>query len=581
MQPSKMRDVRKVGSSVNGLGKSRSSSNAGYSLYLYGILSLIAVFIIMFASGAIAQQSHPQHSDGFAIQGHVINLAGKPVGDASVRLEQKGALEFLETKTNAAGIFEFTGLAAGDYLLSAKKSGLSSHDTSVLALAEGDQKHVDLILEAPVDLKNALSPSPSQAMEFSDKPNFTIAGVTDWTAVGGHGSDSILRTSEDLARETLSLKPEGLRYIGSSLPGGENDGVESERKLRASLARSPGSFEGNHQLGEFYLHAGRYLDAIPLLQAAYQINPAMIGNAHDLAMAYKEAGEFSQAREQVQRLLEHNDTADLHHLLGEIDEKLNDPLAAVHEDEQAVRLNPSEQNYFEWGSELLLHRAVWQAVEVLRNGAKVYPKSSRMLTGLGTALFAGALYDQAALRLCEASDLNPTDVAPYIFMGKIEIAAPAPLPCVEQKLEQFVKKQPQNSLANYFYAMAILKRQKQPADRGALEEAETLLVKAVKNDPHCVEAYLQLGILYSSQQNYEKAIDFYTRAIEVNPQSGEAHYRLGVAYDRTAQPAKASREFLLHDEIEKQQADAIDLQRREIKQFLIVLQGQSLDPRAQ
>ena len=39
-------------------------------------------------------------------------------------------------------------------------------------------------------------------MEFADKPDFTIAGVTDWTAVGGHGSDSTLRTSEDLARET-------------------------------------------------------------------------------------------------------------------------------------------------------------------------------------------------------------------------------------------------------------------------------------------------------------------------------------------------------------------------------------------
>ncbi len=46
-------------------------------------------------------------------------------------------------------------------------------------------------------------------MEFADQPNFTVAGVTDWTAVGGHGSDASLRTSEALARETLTLKSPG------------------------------------------------------------------------------------------------------------------------------------------------------------------------------------------------------------------------------------------------------------------------------------------------------------------------------------------------------------------------------------
>jgi tetratricopeptide (TPR) repeat protein len=268
---------------------------------------------------------------------------------------------------------------------------------------------------------------------------------------------------------------------------------------------------------------------------------------------------------------------DLHRLAGELDEKLGDPLAAVQEEEQAVRLDPSEQNYFEWGSELLLHRAVWQAVEVFRDATKAYPKSSRMLTALGTSLFAGALYDEAALRLCEASDLNPTDPEPYVFMGKIEMAAPTRLPCIEQKLARFVRDQPENSLANYLYAMSVWKRREQPADKQALEQVEALLTKAVTIDSNCVDAYLQLGILYSSQRNYEKAIDFYMKAIKADPQSAEAHYRLGVAYDRTDEPTKAKQEFVLHEEIEKKQAAAVESQRREIKQFLVVLQGQPAD----
>jgi tetratricopeptide (TPR) repeat protein len=408
---------------------------------------------------------------------------------------------------------------------------------------------------------------PSQAMEFADKPDFTIAGVTDWTAVGGHGSDSTLRTSEDLARETLALKP----------PGEAKQAYESETRLRAALAGAPGNFAANHELGAFYLHAGRYRESIPLLQAAYQADPSNAGNEYDLAAALMGAGDFSPAREHAQKLLAHQDNADLHRLLGELDEKVGDPLAAVHEDEQAVRLDPSEQNYFAWGSELLLHRAVWQAAEVFRQGTKAYPKSARMLTALGTAQFAGALYEDAAASLCAAADLNPADPQPYLFLGRIEMAAPTPLGCVAPRLARWVKEQPQNSLANYLYAMAILKGLQQTSDqtaREARQQAETLLTRAVTIDPKCADAYLQLGILSFSQHQTEKAIGYYTKAIEAQPQLGEAHYRLGVAYDRLGTPEKARQEFQLHDEIEKQQAATVERQRREVKQFLVVLEGQ-------
>ena len=522
---------------------------------------------------ALAQQDSSQPADRAAtqcaIKGSVLDSAGKPVADASVKLERKGAPGVV-AKTSATGGFAFSALAAGSYTLSAEKSGLRSRSTVVAASPNGDQPRVDLVLGA---ISGAISagaaPSSAPAMEFADKPNFTVAGVTDWTAVGGHGSDATLRTSEALARETLTLKPQG---SGSSGAGAS----ESESNLRAALAATPGSFEANHQLGEFYLQAGRYRESVPFLQAAYQIDPANRDNEYDLARADEEAGDLSSSRDHVEKLLAHQDDAGLHRLLGELDEKMGDPLAAVHEDEQAVRLDPSEQNYFAWGSELLLHRAVWQAAEVFKNGTKAYPKSARMLAALGAALFAGALYDQAADSLCRASDLNPADTEPYLFMGRIEMAAPKRLPCIEPRLARFVQQQPRNSLANYFYAMAIWKM-----NHLSLQQVESLLAKAVAIDPKCGDAYLQLGILASSQHNFEKAIGYYTKAIEVDPQLGEAHYRLGVAYDRIGSPEKAKQEFQLHDEIEKQQAAAVERQRREVKQFLVVLQGQPATSPAQ
>jgi len=477
------------------LNRSRFLREAGNALRR--VCAVLAVAVLLgLTAGA---QSASQQSEGATIRGMVHSLGGQPVGDAEVRLEQKGVEGAAHTRTNAAGAFTFSSIKTGTYELSAAKAGLHSRATEVTASTRSDATPVDLVLEDAETAKaQSRGASPAQAMEFADKPNFTVAAVTDWTAAGGHGSDSILRTSEALTRETVALKPDDAGHGGAG-----HDGAGAG-------------------------HGG-----------------------------------------------------DAHRLAGEADEKRGDPLAAVHEFEKAAREDPSEQNYFEWGSELLLHRAVWQAKAVFAEGAKAYPKSERMLTALGTALFSGALYDEAALRLCDASDLNPADPEPYIFMGKIEMAAPNPLACVEQKLARFVREQPENALANYYYAMTVWKQQGQPVDPRVLQQVETMLTKAVTLDPKCADGYLQLGNLNSSQRDYTKAIDFYNKAIAANPGLIEAHYRLGVAYDRNGERAKAKEQFQLHDQIQKQQAAEVDRQRREVKQFLVVEQGKPSYPPAQ
>lgn len=262
-------------------------------------------------------------------------------------------------------------------------------------------------------------------------------------------------------------------------------------------------------------------------------------------------------------------------MAGELDEKLGDPLSAVREFEEAASENPSEDNYFAWGSELLYHRAIWQAKEVFDQGARLYPQSARMLTARGAALFAGAQYDEAALDLCKASDLNPQSADPYLFMGKIEIAAPDPLPCVVAKLARFEKLQPANSLANYYFAMALWKQQGQARVPGVMERVKTMLARAVSLDPKCADGYLQLGNLSAGQSQWEQAIGLYLKAIQANPELSEVHYRLGVAYERTGETAKAKEQFQLHDAIARKQAAEIQRQRLAVKQFVVVLPGKA------
>lgn len=542
----------------------------------WGLIAAVIILVSAAVPIAFTQSSSSQTPDAIAIHGTILDSANKPVADALITLERSDRLSAAKTKTNPQGTFVFSDLEAGNYTLSAEKSGLRAR--AVVQLSKGDRKQIDLALDAPgPSSSNSSSP---EAMEFADQPNFTVAGVTDWTAVGGHGSDTSLRSSEALARETLTLKPGAPGQSSSVAADDDAEGKQSESALLAALAKAPGSFEANHQLGEFYCHHGRYREAVPLLQTSSRIDPANHGNDYALALAYRGSGDLSRAREQVRKMLAHQDNAELHGLAGALDEQLGDPLAAVREEEQAVRLDPSEPNYFEWGSELLLHRALRPAVEVFEKGAGAHPKSARMLAALGAALFASGSYEEAARRVCDASDLGPADPAPYLFMGKIEVAAPQPLPCVEQKLARFAQQQPANALANYYYAMSIWKRQP-PGDQHNLQQVEMLLNHAITIDPSFDDAYLQLGILSFAQHHFEQAIGFYNSAIEANPQLGAAHYRLGVAYERMGEREKAKHEFQLHEQIEKQQAAAVEQQRREVKQFMVVLKSQPASPPAQ
>ncbi|HKF45970.1 MAG TPA: carboxypeptidase regulatory-like domain-containing protein [Terracidiphilus sp.] len=461
-----------------------------------------------------AMQANGQDQPTASIRGTVRDWAGSPVAGALVHAERKDRPGSIDTETDDRGDFLLRVAADGSYVVKAQKGGLESRPAEAES-SHGGPKEIALVLEQG----QAGTQSAVAAMKFSDEPDFKIAGVTDWTAAGGHGSDAILRTSEALTRDTLHLQP------GANAGSGEP-------------ARAPE----------------------PELRAA---------------LALEEAGKIEEARRLVRSQLATQGlaaktSADLLRMEGRLDEKLGDPVPAAKAFETATRNDPSEENYFQWGSELLLHRAIWQAKDVFTAGAQRYARSPRMLTALGAALFACALYDEAAERLCEAADMNSSSPDAFLFLGKAEAAAPDDLKCAEQHLADFARQQPANPLANYYYAIALWKHSGRSTDAHVREQVEALLNRAVALDPKCSEAYLQLGIVATAGREDAQAIGFYQKAIAADPQLSEAHYRLGVAFDRMGERDKAKQEFQLHEQIERQQKAQVEQQRREVKQFLVV-----------
>jgi Flp pilus assembly protein TadD len=216
---------------------------------------------------------------------------------------------------------------------------------------------------------------------------------------------------------------------------------------------------------------------------------------------------------------------------------------------------------------------VQPAVEVFTKGSKAQPHSGRLLEGLGAALSASGAYEEAARHLCQDADLHPADPTPYLFLGKVEKAAEAALPCGEPTLARFAREFSGNAMANYYYAIAVWKRER-TAKPATVTQAEQLLGKAVKIDPMLGEAYLQLGVVQAARGKFDEAITNYKKALAVSPQLGEAHYRLGSAYRRIGREEDAKRELEVYKQGEKIAAAERERQRREVQQFLIVLKDQ-------
>jgi tetratricopeptide (TPR) repeat protein len=502
------------------------------------VLALAAMVVLVSAELVPIQlipiEVQAQNTASGVFHGHVRDSSGKPLANAAVFLQLAAGTDGAVTPaqiahTDSEGAYHFSALPAGAYRLRAEMIGYDTATAGPVGLTQGQTTKIDLTLNSAKTSgpqktpsgKSATSRPNDQAPQFYDEPQFTVAGVNQTTNSGGHGSETVRRTADALAKATVSLGKDSTPPTSAAI----------ESSLRDSVARNPK-------------------------------DPA------------------------------------LHHQLGDIEEKLGHPLEAVRQYQLAAELDPSEPNLFDWGAELLTHRALEPATEVFAKGNRSFPNSARILIALGVAWYARGSYDQATQCLVRASDLTPGNPTPYIFLGKMQSVETTPPEASAERLARFAKLRPDNALANYYYAISLWKqslehsgeqggnvadnvRHTQPeSERSA--RVESLLLKAVHLDPKLAAAHLQLGILYSQRGEFSRAISAYRKAIEVSPEEAssesdeslaEAHYRLAQAYQRSGDKARAQEELKLHVELSKKLKEDTEREQRQVQEFVILLRN--------
>jgi hypothetical protein len=163
-------------------------------------------------------------------------------------------------------ISAFPDLRGGVYVLRATMAGYRDAKIPSLFLGATEAKSVDIIL-LPAKTPEPHSSSPPGKPEFFDQPKFTVAGVTDTTNLGGHGSDAIVRTRETIAKDTV--------WLGKDPAVAASSGnYEREREKLEALLSHEDQPELRHRLGDVQEKLGNSLEAVREYQRAAEMDPS-------------------------------------------------------------------------------------------------------------------------------------------------------------------------------------------------------------------------------------------------------------------------------------------------------------------
>jgi tetratricopeptide (TPR) repeat protein len=414
------------------------------------VVRVFGVCVALTAS-VVTTHSQTKSSDKSAkVTGIVDDSENRAVEDATVSLESDDHRHKYTSQSDSAGRYRFEAVPAGSYELRANKLdyGVAKNGPFVLHKAESKSVELHLVAEAA----GASRKDDMAAVKFSDEIHFNVAGVSDPSNLGGHGSDTVLRTKEALAKETASLNREAAIQ--------PNDNSHS----------SEDGADGHVRLAEAAESEGRALDAVHEYQQAAELQPNeshLFAWGADLLLhrAFEPAIEvFTKGH----RLY----PTSVRMLLG-------------------LSVATYDQGEMEAGKKLLL-----EACDLNPGNPTPYLFLGRMLE---TEKIGPPSWTERFKRFAEVHPGNA--LAHYYYavaLGK-QTPGDANLPVIEPELKRAIEIDPQ--LGSVYLELGILysQRKNYPAAISALQ-------KAIEITPLPAEAHYRLGQVYSHTGEAEKAV---------------------------------------------------------------------------
>ena len=154
----------------------------------------------------------------------------------------------------------------------------------------------------------------------------------------------------------------------------------------------------------------------------------------------------------------------------------------------------------------------------------------RALFDLGLDYRKGGFLNRALKTFLKVTQKTPSDVKALENIERIyeELKDWEHAYETRQKIARLTKRDYRHILAHHLVEMGKIAQEK-----GDLNNAKSLFSKALSTHKECVDAYLHLGDLYFSRDDYRKGISTWKKAVEVAPQfTFLAYRRLEGAYSK-------------------------------------------------
>jgi tetratricopeptide (TPR) repeat protein len=303
---------------------------------------------------------------------------------------------------------------------------------------------------------------------------------------------------------------------------------------------------------------GRRELAAEEMRAAAALAPDDAEVAAATAVAEFHAHLLDDALRRVHHLQAARDSAFLESLLGDIQEKRGDYVAAARAYQRAAELEPGNEQYrLNLALELVQHHTFEPAIEVLEQAAPSFPKSARLRVLLAVAYYAVGRVEEAVQILGAALTLDPSSAPAREYLGRIvlESSNPPGADAVEHLCAR----------SSGGHEQAVCAAAQLRLDRGSTKAFETLkrLAAAKAADP---VARCELGRAYEWREEWQEARREMEHCVRLDG-SAQNHYRLARIYKRLGLDDLAHKESELQKEIAQAGAAEAERRRRAIEAF--------------
>ncbi len=346
------------------------------------------------------------------------------------------------------------------------------------------------------------------------------------------------------------------------------------KRLRAAELPPGQKIEIHLHAAEILSRAGLYAEALTDFEEASSLAPTRADLLFDQALAHFRMAKFDAALAIAVKVKALEDSGSLESLIGDIQEKRGDSLAAVQSYKAAIVLEPSEERHrVALALDLLRHQTFDAALVVLNQATSLFPQSVRLKILQSLTYYFVDRSADAIRALLDATQLDLHNETAARYLGEITLLDTAvPEPAAVTQVCKFADEQPRNKSADAFCGGILLRLARDNGETARKMEIFRRLRHAVRVAPGESIARCQLGEALEWAGEWHEARPQMEACVRLDSDSPEGHYHLSRIYRRLGLTRFANQQTLLQQQATQRQSQESVRRTKTVTKFLVQLE---------